>query len=641
MRLSSSLAFLLAAAAGVAAVAAQSEIGELKSRLAGANDPRQRLLLLNQIAYHVNVPPVPADEALRYTQEAISLARSLSDRGAEALALHNQANAYRELQDFQRALDCYFQSRMVGEAAGNIVDVARSDREIGHILHFCYSDLASANRYYAKAVEEYRAAGQTLEQARTANAIGEVYRKQGRWVAAVEAYLEALRLNDSVDVNGSRHTRATILANLGEATTMLPDFDRARAYLGEAMSLFEAEGYPRGKADVLARLGELRWLEGQHREALALFTQALELVRGRTDPQRVAAHVHMLAAAKARVGDIPGALEQFQLALKMRRQSSDVLGTCQTLQAIGQTYLTIRNYPQARTRLQESLRIAERSGFPKERQALYRDLSQLYSALGDPQLELEYRKRYEQLTDELQLPRMHAAVVKILDRYEHDKTITELAQVQKQKGRMILVFLLVVVPIVIVVGLLWINQRRITAWARTMLNAKQEQISEQQSQLIRLRERLCELEAVVPQEKYKASKLSSEQARVCLRQLLEIMENEKAFLQPDLTLESLARRLGINRTYLSQTINEHLGLCYYDFINRLRVEEAKALLAKSDDSPASIADIGFSVGFGSKSNYYKAFKRFTGLTPVQYRANVHDAPPVVDTDSPGHPSTWS
>ncbi len=99
---------------------------------------------------------------------------------------------------------------------------------------------------------------------------------------------------------------------------------------------------------------------------------------------------------------------------------------------------------------------------------------------------------------------------------------------------------------------------------------------------------------------------------------LEIIQNGK-FLDPDLTLEKLAQQQTVSSGHLSRIINRYGNKSFNDFINELRVEQAKVLLSDPDYDPYTIVSIGLECGFNSKSTFYSAFKKFTSLTPSQYR----------------------
>ncbi len=123
-----------------------------------------------------------------------------------------------------------------------------------------------------------------------------------------------------------------------------------------------------------------------------------------------------------------------------------------------------------------------------------------------------------------------------------------------------------------------------------------------------------------PEEpKYKTSALLPETVEEVLPRLLKLMEKEKVFLKADLNLKSLAQRLNVHYNYLSQIINEHLNQGFNDFINSYRIEEAKRKLLDPAEDNKTILDIAYDTGFYSKSVFNTAFKKFTGMTPSEFK----------------------
>jgi ligand-binding sensor domain-containing protein/AraC-like DNA-binding protein len=122
-----------------------------------------------------------------------------------------------------------------------------------------------------------------------------------------------------------------------------------------------------------------------------------------------------------------------------------------------------------------------------------------------------------------------------------------------------------------------------------------------------------------PKEKYKTSALLPETVEQVLPQLTRLMEGEKVFLKPDLTLKKLSDQLHVHYNHLSRIINEHLGKSFNDYINSYRIEEARRRLADPKQDHKTILEIAYDTGFYSKSVFNTAFKKFTGMTPTQYK----------------------
>lgn len=100
------------------------------------------------------------------------------------------------------------------------------------------------------------------------------------------------------------------------------------------------------------------------------------------------------------------------------------------------------------------------------------------------------------------------------------------------------------------------------------------------------------------------------------------MQQEKPYLDSEITLDELASALGVSAKTLSVTLNHHFQMNFYEFINRYRIEEAKQLL--SNNQSMTITEIYYQVGFNSKSVFYTFFKKCEGMTPSAYRKQCAD-----------------
>ena len=119
--------------------------------------------------------------------------------------------------------------------------------------------------------------------------------------------------------------------------------------------------------------------------------------------------------------------------------------------------------------------------------------------------------------------------------------------------------------------------------------------------------------------RYAKSGLSSESMNTLLAALQKAMEEDKIFLDPELSLPRLAEELGCSVNHLSQAINAGHSMSFFNYINQYRVTEAARMLRQKECQFPAILDVALSVGFNSTSTFYTAFKKATGQTPAKYR----------------------
>lgn len=121
-------------------------------------------------------------------------------------------------------------------------------------------------------------------------------------------------------------------------------------------------------------------------------------------------------------------------------------------------------------------------------------------------------------------------------------------------------------------------------------------------------------------KKYEKSGLRPEHAEVLGNRLRQLMRRDALFRDPDLTHQALAGRAGCSPKHLSQVLNEKIGESFYDFVNAYRVEESKRILIDPSEKKTPVIDVALRVGFNNKPSFYNAFKKATGRTPAQFRA---------------------
>ena len=120
-------------------------------------------------------------------------------------------------------------------------------------------------------------------------------------------------------------------------------------------------------------------------------------------------------------------------------------------------------------------------------------------------------------------------------------------------------------------------------------------------------------------EKYSSSSLKGvEEVKLYFR-LRSIVERERLFLNPNLSLKEVADKIATNTKYLSQVVNHHAGCNFQHFINNYRVEEAKRTIVNQDFKHLTLYGVALQCGFKNKSTFYKVFKEITGFTPKEYQ----------------------
>lgn len=124
-------------------------------------------------------------------------------------------------------------------------------------------------------------------------------------------------------------------------------------------------------------------------------------------------------------------------------------------------------------------------------------------------------------------------------------------------------------------------------------------------------------------KKYQSNRIDSDEANIIKKRLNSLMHDEKIYLNSSLNSAKLAKLVQVSPVKLSQTFNEYLGKSFNDFVNSYRIDAAKQMIISEKN--LTLEAIGLDSGFNSKSTFYTAFKKHTGITPSQFRKkNLQD-----------------
>lgn len=119
--------------------------------------------------------------------------------------------------------------------------------------------------------------------------------------------------------------------------------------------------------------------------------------------------------------------------------------------------------------------------------------------------------------------------------------------------------------------------------------------------------------------KYANSPVGGNLGKRMAAELQQKVKETAIWRKSDVGLDDLAQLIGQPRQYVSQILNEQLGQNFYEYINGLRIEEARELLLHPQHRQSPVLDIAFATGFNNKVSFYRTFKNRFGVTPTEFR----------------------
>ncbi|SDX25713.1 transcriptional regulator, AraC family [Ruegeria halocynthiae] len=122
--------------------------------------------------------------------------------------------------------------------------------------------------------------------------------------------------------------------------------------------------------------------------------------------------------------------------------------------------------------------------------------------------------------------------------------------------------------------------------------------------------------------------------------LQALMYEQQLFLDPNITVQRLAKRLSLPARTVSSAVNRTQGTNMSQYVNEFRLAHAARLLTQTDESVANIATQS---GFLARSNFYRAFQRVYGQSPTEYRtlSNSKEKPSFDGHGSPRSKHSYS
>lgn len=118
--------------------------------------------------------------------------------------------------------------------------------------------------------------------------------------------------------------------------------------------------------------------------------------------------------------------------------------------------------------------------------------------------------------------------------------------------------------------------------------------------------------------KYQKNSPGDEVIQTVYKKLVERMEHEKWYKDPELNLNHVAQLLSVHPNILSQTINSVANKNFYDYINRQRIEEFKRIASLPENQKYTILSLAFESGFNSKTSFNRNFKKYMNCSPREF-----------------------
>jgi tetratricopeptide (TPR) repeat protein len=229
------------------------------------------------------------DEAIDHLEQALAIFRGNDDRQGQGLVLNNIGNVYDELGRFDEAVDSYQHGWALFRQVGDHHMEARVLNNMGND-YAKLQRIDDAIEHHEKALTIFRELENKYGQAHVLDSLGNDYDDLGQFNDAIDYHLRALGIFREI---GERYGEGRALVNLCGVHAQIQQFDAAVEYGGQALEIFRDVGDRYGEGRVLVNLGSARAQINQLDQALAYYQDALNAFDDAGAPQE-AAHVRAL-----------------------------------------------------------------------------------------------------------------------------------------------------------------------------------------------------------------------------------------------------------------------------------------------------------------------------------------------------------
>ena len=443
------------------------------------------------------------------------------------------------------------------------------------------------------------------------------------------------------------------LASLGLANNQLGRYDIAVEQYLDAIEAYKRGDHPEFVAEIYNRLGMLYYYIEEYKTSIRYYLMHLETAEELGDIKKLGNGYVNIGASYRAAGDLDTALDYYEKGVAMAEQTGNVVDMARVNMNMANLYAEQKQFEKALQYYRKSLAVSEVNGlgygilinhynigntlfdmgnFDESEKSyltayslmnrenhknplmqLSDRLSRLYENNGEFDKAFPFLETYTELNREC----FDSETLKIAEdlrvKYETEIQQQEIelanAVINAQKIRNNFLGLFLFFSFLSLIGT-FIYYRKRNIYLRELYERNLEVVKTLGIGL---------QPTEVKDSKGEGTEINTEEKRrldVLHAKIKSLMVEKKIYTDPSLSLTNLAEMAGSNRRYVSEAINKAAHMNLNDYINFYRINEAKKLIAEGEDS---LSDVQYSCGFNSRTTFYTAFKKFTSMTPSEFR----------------------
>ena len=424
---------------------------------------------------------------------------------------------------------------------------------------------------------------------------------------AATNYYKALRLYEKIN---SPSNIITINNRLGLLNAALEDGEKALDYYKQALKLALETKSEKDLVPLYLNMGNTYQQLDSIELAFLYYDKNLELVKKTNNQPDIARNHLNRGTLYLKIGNYSKAFEYFEKSLKICDDFGIDVGKMHNFLNIGKAYNETRQYSKAVSALDSAAHYAKLLGAKNSESFIYSRYSEVYKNMGNAAKALEFYTKFHELENEILNENSQKAIAELEIKYESEikdqkiEQINEKLATERAENRIIIVGALSIVLItgLIIFFLIYRNKSLRRLYERNIELMKSVQLITSEAET---------------SEKTESKGKPEDNLKKIFDRLLVALEKDKIYTDPMLSLSDTASLINSNDKYVSSAIAEYANMNYSNFINFYRVNEAKRLIYKNEHT--NLNEVMALCGFNSRTTFYNAFTKHTGMSAKQFR----------------------
>ena len=417
------------------------------------------------------------------------------------------------------------------------------------------------------------------------------------YTLALNYYMTGLHWAEICGSVGNQTAMLLNIANIFYMQRNSEGYSYAQKALDMAMASEDVGTYVRSAANI--NMAQMLFLKGDVAGAEKCMSEAWRLARDNSLYPLYSPIFIMYAGIYEKNGDTAKATGCYEEASGYSRYTDH--GTMsQICLEYGKFLKRQKDYAGALDKFREGLELSEQSGSLEFRLELLGAMADCCWLTGDRKASLAYYRRYSEWQDSIAVEKQYEfnRTIMSVREIEHEKELLEQELEQQRLKHQVNIMTVTSVMAVLVLFLIFLMYDRKKKAYRALFQQHRHYMQK------------------LEQEK-KVMAVASSPSKEVFRKIEDLVCGQKYFMKKGVSLEEVAEKVHINRTYCSKAINTFAGCSFYKWLDALRIEEATRRMIA--DSSVLIKQLADELGYSSVSSFSKAFYNEIGCTPSNYR----------------------